>query len=277
VGLLLAVCAVTGLAAAACSAGRITQTDKMVSAAPGGSGDSEDRSVAVRDALITYQVGGYRTGSTAPLSVRLFNNLTDGTVRLTGVTATLDVEPSPTPTVTPTAPPPKPEPAPAIGEVRLCGSGPVPTGTPSPAPTPTESAVPATSAPPSPTPAVTKKNGATPSRPAAATKTPSTPSTTPAATASSAPSATASAGPSANPCDPRLSVAVPAQGFAALDPTSGPYLAILGLTVDLPPGASIRLDFSFDNGARVINRVPAPVAPPTVAPTRTPLTFGPEG
>ena len=69
-----------------CSAGRITQTDKMVPAVPGANADTQDKSVSLRDVLVAYQPNGYPQGGTAALSVHIVNNRLDRPVTLTSVT-----------------------------------------------------------------------------------------------------------------------------------------------------------------------------------------------
>ncbi|WP_238015373.1 hypothetical protein KZZ52_01390 [Dactylosporangium sp. AC04546] len=69
----------------ACGAGQITGTDTQVAAVPGVSVKSADGLIAVQDAAIVY-AGGYKAGSTVPISVRIFNNAKQP-VKLTGVSA----------------------------------------------------------------------------------------------------------------------------------------------------------------------------------------------
>ncbi|MEV8514451.1 hypothetical protein [Dactylosporangium sp. NPDC051484] len=69
----------------ACGAGQITQTDTQVPAVPGINVNSTDGNIALRDGVVAY-AAEYKTGSTVPINVRLFNNSTQ-TVKLTGVTS----------------------------------------------------------------------------------------------------------------------------------------------------------------------------------------------
>lgn len=69
----------------ACGAGQITGTNTQVAAVPGVSATSADGKIALRDGVVAY-AAEYKPGSTAPLSVRLFNNSKQA-VRLTGVTS----------------------------------------------------------------------------------------------------------------------------------------------------------------------------------------------
>jgi hypothetical protein len=69
----------------ACSSGQITQTDSQVPAVAGVNVNSADGQIALRDAVVAY-ADEYKTGSTVPLSVRLFNN-SQQSVKLTGVTS----------------------------------------------------------------------------------------------------------------------------------------------------------------------------------------------
>jgi hypothetical protein len=72
----------------ACSAGQISQTDKMVAAVPGANADSPHGVVSLRDVTIRYNSSkGYAAGATAPLAVFIVNNSLDTAVTLRGVSA----------------------------------------------------------------------------------------------------------------------------------------------------------------------------------------------
>ncbi|MFG2039007.1 hypothetical protein [Dactylosporangium sp. NPDC048998] len=82
---LLATAALGAGLLSACGAGQITQTNNQVPAVPGINVNSADGQVALRDGVVAY-ADEYKTGSTVPISVRLFNNSTQA-VKLTGVTS----------------------------------------------------------------------------------------------------------------------------------------------------------------------------------------------
>ncbi|MER7003131.1 hypothetical protein ABT297_08805 [Dactylosporangium sp. NPDC000555] len=82
---LLATAALGAGLLSACGAGQITQTDTQVPAVPGVNVNSKDGQIALRDGFVAY-ANEYKTGSTVPINVRLFNNSTQA-VKLTGVTS----------------------------------------------------------------------------------------------------------------------------------------------------------------------------------------------
>ncbi|MFK3985338.1 hypothetical protein ACI2K4_33805 [Micromonospora sp. NPDC050397] len=90
------------------------------------------------------------------------------------------------------------------------------------------------------------------------------------------PSGSGSPSPSASsaaPVDQPARIEIPAHEFVVLNPTSGSFLQLAGLSSDLKPGQSVQLVFDF-GGQRI--ETAAPVAIPlTPAPVATPIV--PEG
>jgi copper(I)-binding protein len=108
---------------------------------------------------------------------------------------------------------------------------------PAPAPTPTPTAAPSASSTPSASASATASKSATP---------------TPAPSATVVPRAVG---------DDKISVTVPAGGYALLVPGQGQYLQLSGLTKALLPGESVALTFRFSDGTTAT--VPVPVGLPT--------------
>jgi hypothetical protein len=101
----------------------------------------------------------------------------------------------------------------------------------------------------------------------------------PSASATARPSGSASASPTASPSptavgSATISVPVPASTVAVLTAEAGRYLAVTGLAQPLLPGMSLKLSFTFDNGAAI--DLDVPMSPPASAGSRSPLPLNSE-
>lgn len=255
---LAAAATAAGLLLTGCSAGQLAETARKNPSIQGVNGTAELRgpdrliigSVAVRDAHVAYAgPEGYEEGRSAPIEVRLFNDLPDpvtvrvssprvreNEVQVVGVTAVEligSAEPSaPTteqpPIASPSAASPSPAGPGAEGGTPAPGEG----GTPAPGTTPVPGADTGQGSP--------------------------EPGTTPAPAAAAA------------------SIRIPAGGFVVLSRDNGTYLQVTGLTSDLRPGERVPLVFDFGQG--LVVQVLAPVAPPlSPVPRASPENEGLEG
>ena len=128
----IAVAAVSTGSVSGCGTRHRAQAEKMASTVSGVSGESTDREITIQDAVIVYRADGYTADSTAPLSLRVFNDsaraitLTRVTTRSTNAIVALvgqpgesrsSVPPSPiSPPPTAVSPPPvSASPPPAVG------------------------------------------------------------------------------------------------------------------------------------------------------------------
>ena len=104
------------------------------------------------------------------------------------------------------------------------------------------------------------------------------PATSPSPGASPSPAASPSPSPSpAPPASSRLSIQIPPQGYVLMVPEQGSYLQLTRLKEPVVPGDSVRVTFTFDNGASVPIEIPlVPLAGMTV-PRETPVVPGEEG
>jgi copper(I)-binding protein len=130
----------------------------------------------------------------------------------------------------------------------------------------------ASAAPPSgsPSPVPPPSPGASPSPEAS-------PATSPSPGASPSPAAPPSPSPSpAPPASSRLSIQIPPQGYVLMVPEQGSYLQLTRLKEPVMPGDSVRVTFTFDNGASV--PIEIPLVPPSgmTVPRATPVVPGGE-
>jgi hypothetical protein len=125
-------------------------------------------------------------------------------------------------------------------------------GTATPTPTPAR-----TSASPKTSPSAT--SSATPDRSGTPT---GSASPTPGGSPTPSPTASVPAGSA------KISVAIPASGYAELVPGQGQYLQLTGLTNALTPGQGVPVTFTFDDGSSIT--LSLPVGPATAAVSRDP-------
>jgi hypothetical protein len=249
-GLALLAASAVGAAAllSGCSSGQVSQTASVVAPVAGISVDTGP--LAIRDAVVAYGgPEGYPAGGTAPLVIRIFNNVPTGqALRLTGARLTGDI----------------------TGRVVLLGGQPA-TGAGTPAAVP--SGGPAVASAP---PGSSASGSARPSASASATRSPAGGS----APASPSPTRSASATASGPAGNPAISVAIPAGGYALLVPGTGAYLAITGLSAPLRPGMTVSLELTFDRadgGPLAVSLRNVPIAPPLSPGPRVPNQFASPG
>jgi hypothetical protein len=227
-----------------CSAGQISQTDRMVPAVPGANVDSPHGLVSLRNAMIKYNGSkGYPVGATAPLVVYIVNNSLDSAVTVRGVSAADRAGGA------------------SLGTVVLAGGATDIETNPSATPSAWASGGGSASASPSGGGSPASSDGGSPAPSGGGSPAPSgdSPSATP-----------ATPGPSANAT---VNLRIPPNSYARLVPGAGAYLAITGLTASLKPGSSAFLTFNVAGdepfGAEIPFGLPLS-APARVRPTGTP-------
>ena len=131
----------------------------------------------------------------------------------------------------------------------------------------------ASAAPPSasPSPALPPSPGASPSAGAS-------PATSPSPGASPSPATPPSPSPSPAPsASSRLSIQIPPHGYVLMVPEQGSYLELTRLKEPVVPGDTVRVTFTFDNGASVPIDIPLVPPPGMTVPRATPVVPDEEG
>jgi hypothetical protein len=227
----------SGLLLSACSAGQVSQTDRMVPAVPGANADSSQGVVSLRDVQVRYNSPqGYPAGAAAPLIVYVVNNDVNRPLVLRGVTAAASKG------------------GPSLGTVVLAG------GTVDLEKNSSASASASASAPAS----ASASASASPSG-SAKPSTSATPSGSPSATPTASPSASAAG-------NAVINLTIPPNSFARLAPGAGGYLAINSISQAVGPGSTVYLTFTFDRDEPVEMTVPfgVPLSPlPRLEPSGT--------
>jgi hypothetical protein len=233
-----------------CGAGQVNQTGRMVAPVSGVEANTKHGLAGLRDVQIKYNSPeGYPAGATAPLSLYIANNNPGTQLVLKSVTAVNRQSGAP------------------LGTVVLMGGTPetgvLPRGEPSATAAGSRgpSAIPSASA--------SRKASATPSASRAASA-----GTAPSAGASEGASATPpSVAPGSSPAGVPLSLTIPANGYARLEPGHGAYLAITTIAEALQPGSSALVTFTFEGEDPL--EVPVPFGVPlSPAPRLTPSSGG---
>jgi hypothetical protein len=215
----------SGVLLSACSAGQISQTDRMVPAVPGTNANSASGVASLRDVQVKYNSPqGYQPGSAAPLIVYIVNNDVNRPLVLRGVTAAVSKGGS------------------SLGTVALVG------GAVDVEQNPSTSSSHSASASTSPSASASASASASSSASPSGSANPSA-----SANPSGSPSATPSATPSGNAV---INLTIPPNSFARLAPDAGGYLAINSITRAISPGSTAYLTFTFDRDEPVELAVP---------------------
>ncbi|SDY11324.1 hypothetical protein SAMN05444365_101710 [Micromonospora pattaloongensis] len=223
---LLAGAAASALLLAGCGTGQLAETALKDSAVPGVNADSRDGAIQLRNLLVPYKdPKGYPAGSSAPISVALYN--------MTGSPITVRIT---------TAPPQDPESKDSVlsgRSVSLVAAGAASPGA-SPGPSASVTAIPSGANTVSPSASASPSDSASPS---------------------GAPAESAS--PSGEPERP-AEITIPAGGSAIfLAGSNREGIQVNGLDRDLVPGKSVNLVFEFEhNGERQELHAAAPVGLP---------------